>query len=848
MNSRIKHKSLRSVFSIVISLVILLLIFSNYIVVYAQETTNNVPVIVSLGDSFSSGEGIEPFYGQDELLISNKVKNEDWLAHRSTKSWGGMLTLPSVSGTMAENRNTNWFFAAVSGATTEHISDKNQLKSYWYSLLHKGDVYLPLQIEVFDTVTATVGKNETDYVTMTLGGNDAGFSDVILEAFTNNPFTAPNKLTNMINQTWTHFYEDEGIRDNLQDVYQDIERAAGKQAKIIVAGYPKLLDSEGSKVAFSAYDATIINNAVTNFNSAIKNLIQECSDSGIQIYFVSVEEAFEGHGAYSDDPYIRNVDLWTHSEDLVDFTSWTTDDDGNTSVAVASSYSMHPNEKGAIAYAACVQAKINELEGVVSDSSTSKYSTEILLSVYDVNSNLYGDYTIDITGTYNSGWFGWSWFEWFTEEYEAHLAIDKASTQSISLEPNGEYTITISDNNDKTKSYSKTIQVKEKYDKNQMIFTTDFGALAENVVYGKYDSADIPSDAVEFNGHYYYVYNIDTGTTWEDAKQYCESQGGYLATITSPEEQTFISGLVQNQAKRSYWIGLTDTKEPGNWEWVTDEPFSYSNWGQNEPNHGYGGKEHYVAVVSYDTEYDYPIFRGEWNDHANDRDIGQFGFICEWGECSTNFTSPSEDQIEMNGAFGKYLAAVSKTTESGSWTEQLSLEADLLVTNGSSKTKTKMTLNSTSDVSNYIEGNLSNIQVSSISDMTIMGQTYAWSTEYQDGVAHYQYTEPVQTSQDLEIDPNFFDFDVITQEAIINEEISGNQLRFTISGDSMAAAGIAAVEQMNGVDNLKYGDVEVTVTLSNLDTVETIVMVFDASMEYQGFNSDVSYHIEYRFV
>ena len=359
---------------------------------------------------------------------------------------------------------------------------------------------------------------------------------------------------------------------------------------------------------------------------------------------------------------------------------------------------------------------------------------------------------------------------------------------------------------------------------------------------------NVPQDASEFNGHYYYVYNIDTGTTWEEAKQYCESQGGYLATITSLEEQAFITGLVQNQAKRSYWIGLTDANEPGNWEWVTEEPFSYSNWGQNEPNHGYGGKEHYVAIVSYDTEYDYPISQGEWNDHANDRDIGQFGFICEWGEYSTNFTPPSEDQIETNGAFGKYLAAVSKTTESGSWTEQLTLEADLFVTNGSSKTKTKMTLNSTSDVSNYIEGNLSNIQVSSISDMTIMGQTYAWSTEYQDGVAHYQYTEPVQTSQDLEIDPNFFDFDVITQEAIINEEISGNQLRFTISGDSMAAAGIAAVEQINGVDDLKYGDVEVTVTLSNLDTVETIVMVFDASMEYQGFNSDVSYHIQYRFV
>lgn len=144
------------------------------------------------------------------------------------------------------------------------------------------------------------------------------------------------------------------------------------------------------------------------------------------------------------------------------------------------------------------------------------------------------------------------------------------------------------------------------------------------------DLGEIPQGASEFNGHYYYVYNIDEGSTWKEAKQYCESQGGYLVTITSPGEQIFITDLIQNQKKRSYWIGLTDEEELGEWKWVTDEPLSYSNWAQNEPNHGYGGKEHYVAIVSYDTKYDYPIFRGEWNDHANDRDIEEFGFICEW--------------------------------------------------------------------------------------------------------------------------------------------------------------------------------------------------------------------------
>ena len=91
--------------------------------VYAEPSTSNEErsrIIVSLGDSYASGEGIEPFYYQD-YPVSKKVQEQDWLAHRSKKSWSGRLTLSGVRGTMAENRGTNWFFAASSGATTYHL-------------------------------------------------------------------------------------------------------------------------------------------------------------------------------------------------------------------------------------------------------------------------------------------------------------------------------------------------------------------------------------------------------------------------------------------------------------------------------------------------------------------------------------------------------------------------------------------------------------------------------------------------------------------------------------------------------------------------------------------------------
>ncbi len=76
--------------------------------VHAETATEGSRVMVSLGDSYSSGEGIEPFYGQNEST-ADKVKNQDWLAHRSEKSWPGRLTLEGVNGSMSQNRNDNWF-------------------------------------------------------------------------------------------------------------------------------------------------------------------------------------------------------------------------------------------------------------------------------------------------------------------------------------------------------------------------------------------------------------------------------------------------------------------------------------------------------------------------------------------------------------------------------------------------------------------------------------------------------------------------------------------------------------------------------------------------------------------
>lgn len=148
-------------------------------------------------------------------------------------------------------------------------------------------------------------------------------------------------------------------------------------------------------------------------------------------------------------------------------------------------------------------------------------------------------------------------------------------------------------------------------------------------------TANIPVDAVSYNGHSYKVFNI--GLTWHDAKAYCESLGGYLATITSQGEQTFINGLITGNEKINLWIGATDEIEEGHWKWVTTEPFNYSNWHQGNPNN-WRGIEHYAGLVTRQVRFDYEAYLGEWNDWSDTWSNGSkddFGFICEWGTDST---------------------------------------------------------------------------------------------------------------------------------------------------------------------------------------------------------------------
>jgi hypothetical protein len=144
------------------------------------------------------------------------------------------------------------------------------------------------------------------------------------------------------------------------------------------------------------------------------------------------------------------------------------------------------------------------------------------------------------------------------------------------------------------------------------------------------------SQRTTFNGFQYQVF--EDSKTWTEAKAHCESMRGYLVTITSQEEQTFIEGLISKGQKNFYWIGGYCNADRV-FRWVTDEPMTYTNWVPGQPDN-YQRRQDKIIIYRIPNPKLSRSKDGQWDDLADDGLIsgedffssGQFGFICKWNK------------------------------------------------------------------------------------------------------------------------------------------------------------------------------------------------------------------------
>lgn len=187
-----------------------------------------------------------------------------------------------------------------------------------------------------------------------------------------------------------------------------------------------------------------------------------------------------------------------------------------------------------------------------------------------------------------------------------------------------------------------------------------------------------------FNGHYYSI--IDhKDMNWEEAKAFCEANGGHLVTITSQEEQDFVNMLMLPGDSLYYWIGLSDATSEGDFRWVTGETSSFTNWGELQPD-DYNGIEEYVLLSNRSIVYaDWYISMFTWNDVAleGDRDhsLSDVGFICEWDFIDAELESRKQNFIQLlQNAFAENGITATIDPNTG----EVTLDAEILFASGSS--------------------------------------------------------------------------------------------------------------------------------------------------------------------
>lgn len=130
-------------------------------------------------------------------------------------------------------------------------------------------------------------------------------------------------------------------------------------------------------------------------------------------------------------------------------------------------------------------------------------------------------------------------------------------------------------------------------------------------------AASVESSGTTWNEHEYLV--VEGDYTWDEAKKLCEEQGGYLAVITSQEEQSFIQELIKGKNNEGFWLGAENSGDI--WTWINGEEFQYQNWDSGEPN----GDSSDMKLQIYEED-------GKWDDTWSDGDtngIKEHGFICE---------------------------------------------------------------------------------------------------------------------------------------------------------------------------------------------------------------------------
>ncbi|MET8152353.1 hypothetical protein ACIBSW_36455 [Actinoplanes sp. NPDC049668] len=260
---------------------------------------------VALGDSYSSGEGTKPYDRNSDLKRTNGGPTSKNACHRSTNgAYPRLVKLPGASETIeqqAAQGKASFALIACSGATTAGVATEavNKPPAASDSGGHTDWGSAAFQHGEMTQVDQGYLDVDTTHVTISVGGNDARFAEVIrgcILRLADGCELDDYKLTRdngKVDPEPLYRYETKLIRDwlpaKLKATYRAIHERA-PHAKIVVVGYPQMRPDEepnGTCWGMSGETQVFLNELTHNLTAATMKAVSEVHDEGVNIRYLN---------------------------------------------------------------------------------------------------------------------------------------------------------------------------------------------------------------------------------------------------------------------------------------------------------------------------------------------------------------------------------------------------------------------------------------------------------------------------------------------------------------------------------------------------------------------------------
>ncbi|MFJ8108991.1 SGNH/GDSL hydrolase family protein [Streptomyces sp. NPDC096132] len=219
----------------------------------------------------------------------------------------GMASTPAQAATQAEYVALGDSYASGVGAGTYDAASgdcKRSPLNYPHQWAAANPEYKLTDVSCSGATIADVRNNQlsalsssTNFVTLTVGGNDAQFSSVVQACLTQSESYCKTATD------WMSYYAKNQLVDELTGLYKDI-RARAPKALILVLGYPQTLSSSGACPVIDLSPAK--RTAMNGLADALAEGTKAAATKG-SVYFLDMRATFKDHGACGSDPWINDL-------------------------------------------------------------------------------------------------------------------------------------------------------------------------------------------------------------------------------------------------------------------------------------------------------------------------------------------------------------------------------------------------------------------------------------------------------------------------------------------------------------------------------------------------------------